>query len=293
MSGRPPPRRPPPRARKRLGQHFLTDPGILGRIADALRLRGSETVLEIGPGRGALTDQLRDRLRPGEGRLIAVELDGALAALLRERYAGDPRVEVVEHDVLGVSLGDVAGGPYLVAGNVPYYITTPIIFHALEPPRPDRAVYLVQREVAERVVAPAGDDAYGALSANVQAVARAELLFRVPAGAFRPRPKVDSAVLRVTPRADPAIEPALESGYRRFVVDAFTFRRKQMRRVLRTMLGVDAPAADRLLGAAAIAPDARPEALAPEDFARLYREVRESGARTEEPGLGTRDSLPR
>jgi 16S rRNA (adenine1518-N6/adenine1519-N6)-dimethyltransferase len=272
-----PPRRPLPRARKRLGQHFLTDPGILGRIADALDISGGETVVEIGPGRGALTDALRDRLRPGEGRLIAVELDAALAALLRERYAGDARVEVVERDVLDVALGDLAGGPYLVAGNVPYYTTTPIIFHALESPRPERAVYLVQREVAERVVAAAGDDPYGALSANVQAVARAELLFRVPAGAFRPRPTVDSAVLRLSPRPRPAIEPALEGGYRRFVLDAFALRRKQMRRVLRTMLAVDPPTADRLLDAAGVSPDARPETLTPEQFAELYRRVREEG----------------
>ena len=157
---------PPPR--KRLGQHFLTDPRILSRIADALDLQGSETVVEIGPGRGALTEILVARA----GRVIAIEIDRTLAARLRARHADDPRVTVIEQDVLAVDLPSAAGGPYVLAGNVPYYITTPIIFHALVPPLPLRAVYLVQREVAERASATPGSGAYGALSVNVQAVAR-------------------------------------------------------------------------------------------------------------------------
>ena len=141
-----------PPTRKSLGQHFLTDRRILGRIADALQLQGGETVLEIGPGRGALTDLLVERA----GRLIAIEYDRALAELLRQRYAKRGHVLVAEADVLEVSLGALAAGPYVLVGNVPYYITTPILFHALTPPRADRAVYLVQREVADRLVAEAG-----------------------------------------------------------------------------------------------------------------------------------------
>ena len=262
---------PLPRPRKRLGQHFLSDPRILSRIADALELTGTETVVEIGPGRGALTDVLAARA----GRVVAVELDGALAALLRQRYAGNDRVRVVEADVLDVSLGDVAGAPeYVLAGNVPYYITTPILFHALRPPRPVRAVYLVQREVAERVVAPPGSKTYGALSVNVQAVARVEVMFRVPAGAFYPPPKVESAVIRVTPRPDPVVAPDEEDGVRQMVQAAFALRRKQMRRVVRSIAGADVERAEDALVASGIDPEARPETLAPDAFVRLYRELR-------------------
>jgi 16S rRNA (adenine1518-N6/adenine1519-N6)-dimethyltransferase len=132
-------------------------------------------------------------------------------------------------------------------------------------------VYLVQREVAERIVAPAGDRAYGALSANIQAVARAELLFRVPAGAFRPPPKVESAVVRLTPRAEAAIREDEEEPYRLFVQAAFGMRRKQMRRVLRELWSLDAAQAEAILVDAGIDPAVRPETLAPEQFARVLR----------------------
>lgn len=263
---------PPPR--KRFGQHFLSDPRILGRIVDALAPTADETVIEIGPGRGALTDILLQRA----GRVIAIEIDRELAPRLRERHAANSRLTVMEDDVLKVDFGAVSGGPYVVAGNVPYNITTPILFHALRPPRPLRAVYLVQREVAERVVAPPGDDAYGALSVNVQAVASAEMLFRVSAGAFNPPPKVESAVLRITPRPDPLIGAEKEEAYRALVVGAFGLRRKQMRRVVRTVYDLSADDADAVLLRAGIAPDSRPEVLSPDAFARLLRAARPSGS---------------
>jgi 16S rRNA (adenine1518-N6/adenine1519-N6)-dimethyltransferase len=262
--------RPHPRAKKRLGQHFLTDPRILARIADALELGGDEIVVEIGPGRGALTEELLRRA----GRVVAVELDRELARRLRETYAANPRLTVVEADVLDLPLGQLGGDDYLLAGNVPYYITTPILFHALERPRPRRAVYLVQREVAERIVASAGSDDYGALSANVQAVANAEMLFRIPAGAFLPPPKVESTVIRVTPRPDPVITPDEEAPFRRLVQSCFAFRRKQMRRVLRTVSRLDAERAEAVLGEAGIDLEVRPEVLGPEQFARLLRALR-------------------
>ena len=264
------PDRPHARPKKRLGQHFLTDPRILARIADALNLTGDETVIEIGPGRGALTEALLARA----GRVVAVELDRDLAARLREAYAENPRLSVVAADVLDVRLADLAGAEFVLAGNVPYYITTPILFHGLERPRPARAVYLVQREVAERIVAPPGSDHYGALSANVQAVANAEILFRVPAGAFLPPPKVESAVIRVTPRPHPVVAPEEEEPFRRLVQDAFGLRRKQMRRVVRTVAGLDAERAEKALEAAGIDPEVRPEVLGPEKFARLLRALR-------------------
>lgn len=256
-----------PRARKRLGQHFLTDPRILARIADALELTGSETVVEIGPGRGALTEQLLAHAR----RVVAVEVDRDLVPLLQDRFAGSA-LEVVQADVLDVALAEVAGGEdYVVAGNVPYYITTPILFHALRRPRAARAVYLVQREVAERVVAREGAEEYGALSANVQAVAHPALVFRVPAGAFSPPPRVESAVLRITPRDDPVVAEHEEEGYRVFVQAAFSLRRKQMRRVVRTIGALGVEQADAALAAAGVDPESRPETLSPLALARLYR----------------------
>jgi len=256
-----------PKPRKWLGQHFLTDPRILGRIADVLAITKADTVVEIGPGRGALTEQLVSRAK----RVVAIEIDRDLAKLLREKYAGDERVTVIENDVLDVNLGEAAGGPYLVAGNVPYNITTPILFHALEFPRAARAVYLVQREVAERVVAAPASENYGALSANLQALASAELVFKVAAGAFTPPPKVESAVLRITPRADPLVSADEEAPFRAMVVGAFGFRRKQMQRVVRELWGLGAVEAAEILERAEIEPTARPEVLTPLDFARLLR----------------------
>jgi 16S rRNA (adenine1518-N6/adenine1519-N6)-dimethyltransferase len=260
-----------PPTRKSLGQHFLTDRRILARIADALHLKGDETVLEIGPGRGALTDLLADRA----GRLIAIEYDRALAAMLRERYARRSNVLIAEADVLEVSLGELAAGPYVLVGNVPYYITTPILFHALVPPRADRAIYLVQREVAQRLSARPGSKEYGALTVNVAAVARAETLFGVPAGAFAPPPKVESAVVRITPRVHPLISADEERPFRTLVQGAFGMRRKQMRRVVRSLYALDAERADELLAAAGIEPTDRPEVLSVEHFVALLRGARE------------------
>lgn len=260
------PTRVPP-VRKSLGQHFLNDRRILTRIVDALELTGSEVVIEIGPGRGSLTALLLERAR----QVIAIEFDRALASMLRERYAAEPRLTLVERDVLEVRFAELAAGPYMLVGNVPYYITTPILFQGLTRPRPNRAVYLIQREVAERIVARAGEREYGALSVNVQAVARAEVLFRVSAGAFQPPPKVESAVIRVVPDDSPAVHPDEEEAFRAFVIAAFGFRRKQMRRVIRSIWNVDALRADDLLAQAAVDPVSRPETLSAEAFARLLR----------------------
>ena len=266
--GAPRDRRPAfPPTRKSLGQHFLTDRRILGRIADALQLQGHETVLEIGPGRGALTDILAARAK----RLIAIEYDRALATMLRERYARHGNVLIAEADVLEVSLGELAAGPYVLVGNVPYYITTPILFHALAPPRADRAVYLVQREVAQRLAARPGTKEYGALTVNVAAVARAETLFSVPAGAFAPPPKVESAVVRITPLATPLVAADEEQRFRVLVQSAFGMRRKQMRRVVRSLFSIDAEQADQLLAQAGIEPEVRPETLSVEQFVGLMR----------------------
>lgn len=263
-----------PPVRKSLGQHFLEDRRILDRIVDALDPDPRGTTIEIGPGRGSLTDALV----PRAGRLVLVEYDRALAARLRERYASTPAVEVVEADVLDVDFGKLAVGPYTLVGNVPYYITTPILFRALEPPRPSRTVLLVQREVADRIVAAPASDAYGALSVNVQAFASARIAFRVAPGSFTPPPKVESAVIVIEPLARPVVAPDEEQSFRRFVQDAFGMRRKQLRRVVRSLASLDAAAADAALSRLSIDPTARPETLSPAEFAALRRELFSRGS---------------
>jgi 16S rRNA (adenine1518-N6/adenine1519-N6)-dimethyltransferase len=259
-----------PPVRKSLGQHFIRDRGILTRIADAATLTPDDTVVEIGPGRGALTDLLRERA----ARVVAIEYDRMLAQLLRERYANDTRVRIVEADVLRVDLGAVAEGPYTLVGNVPYYITTPILFHSLRPARAKTSVFLVQREVADRITADPGGREYGALSVNIQAIADVRTLFRVPAGAFQPPPKVDSAVIRIVPRDRGLVPTGDEQAFREMVQGIFGLRRKQMRRVLRELYGVTALQADEYLRAAGVEPDARPETLSPATFASLFERLK-------------------
>ena len=263
---------PPPL--KRFGQHFLVDRSVLERIAAALQLTGTETVVEVGPGRGELTDLIR----PHAARLIAIEIDRALSAALRERYADDPIVEIVEADVLNTDPAALAGGPYVLAGNVPYYITTPILFQSLAPPQPIRSVFLVQREVAARIVAAPDSEGYGALSVNVQALARPELLFTVPASAFRPPPKVESAVVRLTPRDEPLVPGAQMRGFQKFVQALFGMRRKQLQRVLRSIQPEIAAEMPALLERHGWNPAARPETLSPAELARLFAAVTETRA---------------
>ena len=271
-----------PPALKRFGQHFLTDHAVLERIADALAPASSDRVVEIGPGRGALTEVLRSKV----GELVLVELDRALAQMQRERYADDPHVTVVERDVLDVPLGEIGGDDFLLVGNVPYYITTPILFHTLAGVLPCRAVFLVQREVAERITAAPGNKEYGALTVNLHALASVEHLFEVPPGAFRPPPKVYSAVVRMVPLASPLVARDERAAFRGFVQALFSQRRKQLATSLRALVrqrdGAEADdaaeAARRALDAAGIDPTTRPERLAPEDFVRLFRASRDAGA---------------
>ncbi len=264
---RPRPRVPQtlPIPKKRLGQHFLHDARVLDAIVAALGDIHDRTVVEIGPGRGALTDRLVERA----GRVVAIEIDRVLAAHLRDRYAQHAHVRIIEADVLSVPLAEVAGDSFVLAGNVPYYITTPILFHALQRPRAAVAVYLVQKEVADRMAAPPGDKTYGALSVNVQAIARVDIVRRVPPGAFNPPPAVDSAIVRVTPHEVSLVPPALEQRFSVFVQAAFGLRRKQLIRVVRTITSRSAEDAAQVIASCDLRPDARPEVLSPADFVRL------------------------
>ena len=253
--------------RKRFGQHFLTDPAILGRIVDALAPEPSDTVVEIGPGRGALTDLLSPRC----GRLIAVEIDRDLVKQLREKYDEGSRVEIVEGDALETDWTAISGRSYLLAGNLPYYITTPLIFRILENPRPQRAALLVQREVAARLVAAPASDDYGALTVNVQVTAAVKVVAKVSAGAFHPRPKVDSSIVLLTPLADQSLGPEEEDAFRRFVQAAFGMRRKTLLRIMRELWIPDAGKASEILASLGLEPSMRPEVLSPPDFVQLFR----------------------
>ncbi|HEY8195984.1 MAG TPA: 16S rRNA (adenine(1518)-N(6)/adenine(1519)-N(6))-dimethyltransferase RsmA [Gemmatimonadales bacterium] len=260
-------------AKRRLGQHFLTDPRLLARIADALEAGPHDVVLEVGPGMGGLTAPLLER----SGRVIAIEKDRDLIPALKSRF---PSLHLVEGDALELdwhTLPQLGETGLLVTGNIPYNITSPLIDKALLPPRPRRIVFLVQKEVADRVIAAPGTPEYGALTIGVQAVARAERLFTVSAGAFKPRPKVDSAVLRLTPRDRPLISDDQRESFRVLVVGLFGFRRKQMLRGIREFTGWDASRAGALLAGAGIPETVRPEVLSPAEFVQLYRALVDGG----------------
>lgn len=275
--GASPPQGGPHRARKSLGQNFLVDRGVQRRIVDALGAGPGDEVLEIGPGRGALTDHLAGAV----GRLILVELDDVLAGTLQRRYAEDPSVEVIHADILSRSLTSLTPDPRSlgVIGNIPYNVTTPILFHVLESPRPATIVLMVQEEVADRITAPPGGKTYGALSVGVGAVARVERVMKVPRGVFRPVPGVDSAVIRLTPLDPPPLEPDEEGFFRVLVRACFQWRRKQMGTILRDhpdlAAGTGGPDPLEALG---IDPRRRPETLDPGLFLALARALRRNAA---------------
>jgi 16S rRNA (adenine1518-N6/adenine1519-N6)-dimethyltransferase len=270
-----------------LGQHFLSDPAILDRIVAALTPEPTDLVLEIGPGEGTLTR----RLAPRVAQVVAIEKDRRLVDALRDADPPLPgNVTVVEGDALEVDWAEAAeravraeesdraigcrpsaiGHRSKVVGNIPYYITSPLIEQALQPPLPAVIVYLVQREVADRVAAAPGGKTYGALTVGVQAVARAERLFVVRAGAFRPPPNVDSAVLRLTPLAEPLVREEERAAFRAFVVGLFGQRRKQITGGLRAVTTLDREGAVACCREAGIDPTARPETVPVRDFVRLF-----------------------
>lgn len=218
---------------------------------DALDPVPGETVLEIGPGKGSLTAALLARGL----NVVAIEKDRVLAAALVRA-----NLQVLQGDALRLEWPRV---PKIV-GNIPYYITSPLIDKALTPPLPERVVFLVQAEVADRLSASPGTKTYGALSIGVQAVCRVEKLFTVAPGSFKPPPKVRSAVVRLTPLAQPLVRPEEITPFRVFVTACFSQRRKQLKNAVP---GVSANQLEEL----GIDPTLRPERLTPEAFVRLLR----------------------
>jgi len=263
-----------PRAKRALGQNFLVDPNVQRKIVAALGPVPEDEVLEIGPGVGALTRHLAGRVR----RLVLVELDNALAARLREEFAGDPSVQVLNEDVLEVPLERISADPgrLKVIGNIPYNITTPILFGLLERrPRPAAIVLMVQREVADRILEPAGSKTYGALAVGVQSVADVSRVMNVSRDAFRPVPDVMSSVVRIVPHDPPRLTTDDEGALRELTRAAFQQRRKQFQRILRDAYDLSVDEVAAVGRAAAMDLVQRPETFSPQKFIDLARVLRD------------------
>ena len=272
-----------PRAKPKLGQHFLTSPDWARRIVDALGNVSQSTVLEIGPGRGILTSLLV----PAARRVIAVEIDRVLAAQLRLQFGMARNVEILEADILAIDFDSLFGpkpglgrpgieikpDPAKVVGNLPYYITSEILLRLFEYAKYfETIVIMVQREVADRIAAEPGGRDYGLLSATAQLYARVENLFTLPPGAFAPPPRVHSSVLRLT------IEPRQQEldvagdGFIDFLRASFAQKRKTLWNNLK--IKYDEPRLKRALAEAHVKPTDRAETLSLEQSAAIYRGLR-------------------
>lgn len=262
----------PPPPKKRLGQHFLTDHNIVRKIVAAAGLRPDEMVLEIGPGRGILTKALCERA----GTVIAVEVDRLLEETLHEALGGTGNLDLRFGDALDFSYDTLPPGTVVVA-NLPYVITTPLLFKLLDArARIDRMVLMVQTEVAKRFVAKPGTKDYGILSVLTQYRTIPSLAFSVSAGCFRPRPAVNSTVVTMTMRREPAVAVADEALFVRLVRAAFAHRRKTLANSLRDE-GLPAQRIASALAVAGIAPAARAETLGLASFAALANALAERG----------------
>lgn len=247
-------------ARQKLGQHFLVKGKTLDRIAKAACGEHTRLAVEIGPGRGALTE----RLLAHADRVAAIELDASLAAYLRERWSEESRLEILEANALHVDWSQWGEG--VLAGNLPYYIATPIISrYVREPGSLRQAVFLIQKEVAERITAQPGGREYGYFSVECQFFAETEFLFRVPPGAFQPPPKVESAVIRLTPRRQHAVDDP--QGFLAFASKCFRQKRKTLRNNLASMYPAEVYESRAEISR-------RAETLSVEEFVDLYRAIK-------------------
>ncbi len=261
--------------RPKLGQHFLSSPRYRERIAAALPLRRDELVVEIGPGRGAMTGLLRERA----ARVVAIELDGKLAAQLKKDFAASPAVQILHGDILAANLEEicrgVSAGRCYVFGSLPYYITSPIIHRLFEFRACVRGMtLLMQREVGERIVAEPGSRDYGYLSVMVQLFAQPRILFSVPPGAFSPPPKVQSALVdfRMTAKfPDWSAEKALR--FLEFAKTCFAQKRKSLANNL--MVTTSRRRAEETVLSLGLPANVRAEQITLDDFAALYAALAE------------------
>ena len=255
---------------KALGQHWLRDRDILSVIADEADLSKDDTVLEIGPGLGTLTSELLRRA----GKVVAVEFDAELARKLPGQFPGTS-LEVVNEDILSFDLTTLPKG-YKAVANVPYYITSKIVRALMTSSnRPNVAVLLVQKEVAERIAADPGDMSILAIAAQVYA--EASLGIEVPKEYFTPPPKVDSQVIVLRTRGEPLVLPEDEKRFFRLVKAGFSAKRKKLRSSLAGGLSIDKQEVETILDAVGISPDARADDLSIEDWRRLMEYMNDQG----------------
>ena len=249
--------------RKRFGQNFLHDPTIIDRLVAVIRPEPGQHIVEIGPGQAAITQPLVS----SGARITVVEIDRDLAASLESRFSGDDNLALINQDALRVDFGELADGqPFRLVGNLPYNISTPILFHVLQWSRQlSDAHFMLQKEVVQRMAAGPGSKRYGRLSVMVQLHCRVEALFVVRPGAFNPPPKVDSQIVRLVPHTEPPVDIHDVDRFEQLVRDAFGQRRKQLANSLKNWLE---PAQ---IEAAGVSPTTRPEKLSLQEFAALER----------------------
>ncbi|SRR5690554_4267561 len=253
-------------ARKRFGQHFLVDEGVIDQIVHAIRPRADDNMVEIGPGLSALTQPLLESV----SRLTVVELDRDLAARLRNAWPTE-RLRVIEADALTVDFSTL-GERLRIVGNLPYNISSPILFHLAQyADTVQDQHFMLQREVIERMVAPPGSGEYGRLSIMLQVRYDMQKLFDVPPDAFDPPPKVMSSVVRMLPLPADRRRPRSEQAFAALVTKAFAQRRKMLRRVLADW------AADIDWAALGVEPTDRPEVVSPEQFMAMSDQLVEAG----------------
>ncbi len=262
-------------SRQRLGQNFLTDRAVAGRIIRSASVTSTSTVLEVGPGKGALTHQLA----ASAGTLTVVEVDPALALELRERFAGNKNVDVVEADARTVdpdSLPLIIGREYTLIANLPYYAATPIVRNFLESEQPPaRMVVMVQREVANEMQAEPGE--MSMLSIAVQVYAESRTLFTVLPDAFTPRPKVTSAVIELTPRTEPLVASEQRHDFFKLAKAGFRAPRKQLHNSLASGLNIDTALARSIIGNAGIDSERRPATISIAEWQGLLTAWAEAG----------------
>lgn len=263
MSPQAGPQHAPHRARKRFGQNFLHDRGVVARIVDAIDPRPGQAIVEIGPGRAALTGALIQRA----GHIRAIEIDRDLAAALRERFSAG-ELSLIEADALGIDWTSLAAVPLRIVGNLPYNISTPLLFALL--PIAESVIdqhFMLQKEVVDRMVAPPGSKTYGRLSVMLQFRYRLTKLFDVPRGAFSPAPQVTSSLVRMQPRLVTELPEIDADSFARVVASAFGQRRKTLRNALASLLGVHD------IATAGVDPKARAETLSVQNFVDLTRQL--------------------
>ncbi len=259
----------PPRAKKSLGQNFLVDRRVRSKIVDAADISPTDTVLEVGPGRGFLTTALAERA----GRVVAVELDNSLIPSLREKFAECHNVKIIEGDARTVDFDSLVESEtdYKVVANLPYYAATPIVRRFLEARhKPTTLVVMLQKEVGLEVTAPPGK--MGILSVATQVYGKPRIVTSVPPKAFRPSPNVTSAVVRIDTYAEPAV--AFDSAEKFFTLvrAGFSARRKQLHNSLKNRLDLEPDSVMKLLTNSGISPTRRAQTLSIEEWGDLYRE---------------------